>query len=63
MLSAPITRVEWDAIEGSGRDAADWFTRMPREQTVLPEAVVVQRDGVTASRFRVGANVTVLRYS
>lgn len=57
VLFDPITRVEWDAFQAAGRDAAQWYDRLPASQRRLPEGVV--RHGGT--RFRVGANVTVVR--
>lgn len=60
--SAPITRVEWDAVASSGRDPFEWFIRLPREQTLLPVGEVIDSGEATSIRFKAGSNLTVWRW-
>lgn len=62
LLSAPITRVDWDRLQSAGLDPAEWFERFPQSQRRTPPINVVERDGLSSARYRAGANVTVVRY-
>lgn len=60
LLSAPITRVEWDRLKSAGLDPIEWFERFPQDQRHLPQIEVSTKHGRTAARWSVGSNVTVL---
>lgn len=60
VLFAPLTRVEFAALEARGGDPRDWVRDLPREQRERPEGLVTSNAGRSQRRFRVSSTVTVV---
>lgn len=61
VLFAPLTRVEFAALEARGGNPRDWVRDLPREQRERPQGVVVaDASGASQRRFRLSSTVTVV---